>query len=1639
MTWTTAFGTATRTSYTSDDHNASEPTPRLYAVGYVEYNFWVPGWMTPVSNDTGSMVYIGAEDGVRAFNIPALSVAWTFATDRPVEDTVTWHGGYVYFTCLDHRIYKVNASTGALVWSYLGGEGFSVNPLVVTVGASTMVFAGGRDGIFYALTDGGSSPSLTWSEDCGYPIMAPATANATSSATAVFWTAMDGYVYRADAADGDNLVQSGKLVTAGFRQVPPVYDPTYNILYVSIERNYKQDTLNGPGLSTWPTSIESGYLEPSGVVDDAWYFGTTTGVSGPWPGDTSATVVDFLANPSEATFQRPLGMFDDSARSQWRNVIMLGGTNLAQLQYDFGDSTSRYPPIINHDGHTRCRPPVCVAPDGTAVFMMRSISYSIPKAMLYQWVPGSRYAYPVPGTAHNHDEALSICLTPTWAQTSYSWEFAGNTYKWDVTASADCDTDDWADFSPRPGAQKYILGDYDWGMGSAYMTYGGIKGVYAAIQPWANQVVIPGGYVVQNAWGSLLLWSEDSGDLDGSRVAIISGISSPTYTVPEKSAATLESILESEISQVLTVSSGNSLLRPAYIAHSNIDRFCESETYSIPYEMQYERSLARTYVALANAASHLSSPTALRNYIKWLWDNWGPCTIDTNLIPWSSGAAREWNTPPSDVSFSYGSISYESPNWGRNPFSVYGAMKVLQAFDGDSGFDAQDVHDDMFTTYGGTFTDTFAWPSTGYETQIDAKDVLIACYGAGMIGAKYICDEVGDTTRSALAQTRLESLVDKFYTAFSTAYPYAASATQWRPLRIWNMARWFYWMTPEFGAAVIAEYPALLSTIQSAISEYWQLAPLWYNAHPHVSYVEATMGAMYNRTMLQGEAIFNSASRGTLSTMLDVPAYVGDMTYIQNLVTTLDAAVDVSVSLDRSAGLATTAIHHDVDQTVDTGMYKSLGVGFNAATYSSDVFDITNASDLATKFNAESGGSAGYAFGVYATVQVGKKILVASGNIPADLDGAMVMSLAANGTLTTEYVLQEQGCHMMLEHQGMVLIPGTDNTNVGQGWDWGAIYIRDTSSNWTRKATVPNAMHVYAMDVGPDDALYIGTGSHTGDYATWEGVCYKSTDWGDTWTRLSAPCSYRLFQLRFHGYNRLWAIAQDETMPPPYDIRPGHLLYSEDYGLTWTDTGIDVRCRPQFTKWRDKLVCVGKYNTSLILISHNGDIDEVTLPFTVDSTDYQYNVMLVDSGTFYIATTTGIYRTQDANLDSWGFHVNATGLSSIGHASAHLGLSQGGVLMMTTKGTTAQIKGSEMATKRIYNYPVLSTPDETWMVLVDKAGEGTARSAAFPTAATALSDSPTTTPTGGNARGTHATDLQAVRAQATQVASGDYAIVAGSRNNTASGLESVTLGGQGNIAAGTAALAHGNGCEASGNYSIAMGDGNWIYSGASSGLAIGGNGNEIYSGVGASAIVGSAGSSAGTQSGSSVIVGGVSNYVNATYSVIVGGYLNSVQSSSALAYVMGQYGKAINMGQAVNANGFSVSTLGDGQASTYILKATTTDATQTVMLHSPASPTMRVTVSANQVASFEAHVTGITQYGAKRAYYIVRGVIRRDNSGTTSIAGVTTTTVYETDVGWDATATANDTDEALEIRVTGAGSTTIKWLCRLQTVEVTYA
>jgi hypothetical protein len=102
----------------------------------------------------------------------------------------------------------------------------------------------------------------------------------------------------------------------------------------------------------------------------------------------------------------------------------------------------------------------------------------------------------------------------------------------------------------------------------------------------------------------------------------------------------------------------------------------------------------------------------------------------------------------------------------------------------------------------------------------------------------------------------------------------------------------------------------------------------------------------------------------------------------------------------------------------------------------------------------------------------------------------------------------------------------------------------------------------------------------------------------------------------------------------------------------------------------------------------------------------------------------------------------------------------------------------------------------------------------------------------------------------------------------------------------------------------------------------------------------------------------------------------------------------------------------------------------------------RVIIAANTIVDAMIYVTGVRKKTEGNDYcsYIRRAVITRDNSNNTTISTVATIgTDIETNAGYDVAVTADDTNEALVVTVTGVAAHSMRWFARIEANELTYA
>jgi len=256
----------------------------------------------------------------------------------------------------------------------------------------------------------------------------------------------------------------------------------------------------------------------------------------------------------------------------------------------------------------------------------------------------------------------------------------------------------------------------------------------------------------------------------------------------------------------------------------------------------------------------------------------------------------------------------------------------------------------------------------------------------------------------------------------------------------------------------------------------------------------------------------------------------------------------------------------------------------------------------------------------------------------------------------------------------------------------------------------------------------------------------------------------------------------------------------------------------------------------------------------------------------------------------------------------------------------------------------------------------------------------------------------AVLSGTTSHVSGASAVICGGDSNYATANYAVVAGGQSNTASGLSA-------------GVGSGSGN---ASSNTGAFVGGGETNLASGV------------------DSVISGGVGNAANATASTIPGGSYATTRAIQGM-YALGAH----------NAP-FGSSAKGISQTGSLIIGVQTTDATATVLRSNVnAVGTTNQLVLPNNAAY---HVSGtlianVTGGGNTSAWKFDAVIKRGATAASTALVAAVTPTLIAQDAGassWTVAVTADTTNGALAVTVTGAAATTIRWVCKLETTEVTY-
>ena len=239
---------------------------------------------------------------------------------------------------------------------------------------------------------------------------------------------------------------------------------------------------------------------------------------------------------------------------------------------------------------------------------------------------------------------------------------------------------------------------------------------------------------------------------------------------------------------------------------------------------------------------------------------------------------------------------------------------------------------------------------------------------------------------------------------------------------------------------------------------------------------------------------------------------------------------------------------------------------------------------------------------------------------------------------------------------------------------------------------------------------------------------------------------------------------------------------------------------------------------------------------------------------------------------------------------------------------------------------------------------------------------------------------------------------------------------------------------------------------------VGGGSNNNATGSNSSVVGGGSNSASGSSSGvfggssstasttNATVIGGISNTASGLFSVVAGGQNNIADSTNSVV-VGGRRGAArgiVGNFVAPASDGPVASIAGVTQSALLLLGRQTTDATATrITSDTNAAGTTNQVILPNNSAYYVrgSIIATVTGGGNTKSWDFIATIKRGATAASTAIVGAVTLNVQAADAGaatWVVAITADTTNGGLAVTVTGQAATTIRWVAKLESTEVTY-
>jgi hypothetical protein len=869
---------------------------------------------------TNGRIYVSTSKGLYAFSATNGSIDWVYPTEMPLGHSptvVTVNGRLTaYVGGYDRKIHAVDttnivngiAQTLSGYTPHEAGAGFETNPLVIYVNGAPTIFAGNRDGKFYALD------AVTGAKIWEYKTAGPILFSAAYKNNTLYFASNDSYAYAVNATTGEQIWKSTKFPGGGFHSYWPV-------IYTEKATGKDYVIFGGsgnirPGDGAPLDNLASFYLFPQ------CHTGTDTEIrtNCPW-GDpvgpisnASATQTYWTAGTQVMDVSNIINYTEDYPQNRSAFILDAG----SGLEYTFdsdGDGRTEYAPFT-HANVTKSgsRYPAVVGSEG--IMYMNSHYASAPyitRGMTVGWKFGDHFISRVYrdeiGLAQDEPtafagggnliyyslmgdrEAGAFDITIPYGQANRSWYYY--------------DQGGYSIMTRIPDYQPmYNDGDTRDYNDVSWAVYSGKNysrnGVYGKHGTPQSPPIPYQGKVFMLRGNTLISWVPTSSTTTRLPLADIVPVSSSS-TMPTPTDLTQK--LEGEIQKMLAAGH----LRPGYKPTSIADQYGRRGGYYtyIGYGelFDYFQNPSETVVTLIQALSYLSP--ALQDQVRtYLQTNYGPGALYdiTRIvhIGWDTGAAREtfdthqnvWNNYFSTFGARTTPICTNCGYWTTfPPYSFYAAFKYAQTFGNaqailtaiNSGSKLNDLNTPPTDTYLLNFPNVLNQYIAGFHGYLKLQEL------AG----------VSETTAYRNTYNRLLALRANNFDKDTPFWPNRdyGSGTAGNYFRTMSIARNFMYLTSELGDFLNQDASAS-AKVQEAVNEYEYVAPYWFVSKYESTVGEGTLQQLYDYpAIFQAKAWILKEPQSELVKYLDVPAFErGDLFYLQNLVATIEASTTTTSS-----------------------------------------------------------------------------------------------------------------------------------------------------------------------------------------------------------------------------------------------------------------------------------------------------------------------------------------------------------------------------------------------------------------------------------------------------------------------------------------------------------------------------------------------------------------------------------------------------------------------------------------------------------------------------------------------------------------------------------------------------------------------